>query len=489
VKETMGRSLCFLLLFLLGMAGTSGAGRLPRYGGNLRLEIDLPGPAPWTPDPLKLWGDDGALLGASLYEGLARWGPKRVEPGLAVRWYHDDEFVRWLFELRETARFHDGSRCDAQAVSESLHRLANPRASRHAWILRDLLGWNAFTQGSSPQIEGIVVLSPTEIELRMQRPVPDLPARLALPAAAITRRTGQGLFGTGPFRAAAATTDSLHALPFDAGPGGRPFLDTLDFVTDVPRTLALLRRTVSRADPRSVPPVGMARMRVPARRLALCLFHPESPATRDAGTRQHIVSSFDASVFVRAALGGDGEPAQGLWPAGSTVAPLTGSLEPARNSFEGTLRILVAPGDPTLALLGERLQLHLSRLGFTATLQQGDAAAFRRALRDHLYDLVVLGWTPLQGHPEDCSESTRVLHLLSHLLQPVLGSHLPAAWREMLAALRPASESALRQATLLAPIVYFHDLWQFPDTVDDLRPSTVAPRLDLQDVHVQPSIP
>jgi MarR-like DNA-binding transcriptional regulator SgrR of sgrS sRNA len=486
----MRRALILVLLGALGLAVAARAGRLPRYGGNLRLEIFLPLTQAAAPEPLQLWGDDGAVLAANLYEGLLRWGPKQLEPALALRWFHDDESTRWLFQLRTEARFHDGSPCDAQAVSESLHRLADPRTSKHAWILRELVGWREFTTGETQQIEGISILSPTEIELRLQRPVPDLPARLCLPAAAITRRSGRHVFGTGPFRAVPSTKDSLHAMPFEEHPDGRPFLDSLDFVSGLPRTLSLMRRTVSRVDPRSLTPVSMQRVRVPARRLALCLFHPESRSLGNAATREFVVSTFDASVFVRAGLGGDGEPATGLWPDASTLAPLeANTLEPPDDSLRGTVRVLVAPGDPTLEMLGERLLLHLSSLGFETTLAAGDAASFRRALRDNLYDLVLLGWTPLQGHGDDCSESTRVLHLLSHLLQPVLASRMPPLWRDMLEGRSSASESALRQGTLLAPLVFFHDLWQTPDTVYNLRPSAAAPRLGLQDVHLRPSIP
>lgn len=467
------------------------AERLPRYGGDLRLEIFLPSSDASSPDPLQLWGDDGALVGSALYEGLVRWGAKQLEPGLAARWFRDEDSRRWLFKLRPEVRFHDGSRCDAQAVSESLHRLANPRASKDAWILRDLVGWKEFANGSTQQIEGISVLSPTEVELRLQRSVPDLPARLALPAAAITRRSDSGIVGTGAFQFVLATEDSLHTLAFDGCREGRPFLDSLDFVTGAPPTLALLRRTMSRADPLTTTPVGLVRVRSPARRLALCVFHPASASLADAATRERILSSFDASVFVRAGLGGDGEPAPGLWPDVSTLTALqrsdTDSMR--RAAPRGAVRLLVGPGDPLLERLGERLQLRIASLGFDVTLAQLPAASFRHALRDGHFDLLLLGWTPLQGHAGDCSEETRVLHLLSHVLQPVMGSRLPPLWRDILEGRADADESTLRQDTFVAPLVFFHDLWQLPDTAHSLRPSAGSLRLGLPDIHLDPPLP
>src|SRR6476659_3923674 len=55
------------------------------------------------------------FVGYSLYDGLVRWDlssyDKEVEikPGLATKWYTDpDDGKKWIFELREGVKFHDG---------------------------------------------------------------------------------------------------------------------------------------------------------------------------------------------------------------------------------------------------------------------------------------------------------------------------------------------------------------------------------------------
>jgi len=154
-------------------ASVADAGRTTRYGGTLQLELPLRPADLGGLDPVHLWGDEGAILGACLYEGLTRRGSELIEPGLAVHWVHNDDATRWSFTLRTDARFHDGARCDAQAVTESLQRLADPRRSSHRWMLQDLIGLADFAAGETQQIEGIHVLSATELELHFARSVPD----------------------------------------------------------------------------------------------------------------------------------------------------------------------------------------------------------------------------------------------------------------------------------------------------------------------------
>src|SRR5690242_7042156 len=56
------------------------------------------------------------FLGYTLYDSLVRWdlsrtdSPAKLVPGLATTWKQDAEDpARWIFELRQGVRFHDGS--------------------------------------------------------------------------------------------------------------------------------------------------------------------------------------------------------------------------------------------------------------------------------------------------------------------------------------------------------------------------------------------
>ena len=477
---------------LLCIASIGDAGRFARYGGSVQVELTMRPADLGGLDPLVLWGDDGSIVAACLFEGLTRWGDGRIEPGLAETWVRSADDTRWLFQLRPEARFHDGARCDAQSVSESLHRLANSRQSSHAWLLRDLVGLEDFVAGETQQIEGIYVLSATEIELHFARPVKDVAARLALPEAGITRRQDSGTTGTGPFRVAAAAPETLRCAAFEPHHAGRPFLAALTVLAEqpgAPRARDAL--TIHRLDPAARPAAGAVRLRSPARRLALALIHPASAAFAAAPARARLAAGFDAAVFVRAGLAGDGEPALGLYPDAATLRS-TDALpddESAKEPARRAVKILVPAADPVLHKLGERLQVQLSQLSYEVELEDRPPATYAAALRGGRYDIAVLGWTPPQDPPDALQESSRVLHTLGTLLAPVLGEALPPAWRDLLAGRVHATEAALMASGHLLPLVFFHEAWEVPDVAQSLRAAAGAARHGLADVHLQPSSP
>src|SRR5689334_16601876 len=68
-------------------------------------------------------GEGWRFVGCTLFETLVAWDvsradrPTRLIPGLAQSWEADPaDRRRWTFKLIQTARFHDGSAFDADAV-------------------------------------------------------------------------------------------------------------------------------------------------------------------------------------------------------------------------------------------------------------------------------------------------------------------------------------------------------------------------------------
>jgi MarR-like DNA-binding transcriptional regulator SgrR of sgrS sRNA len=456
---------------------------VPRYGGNLHVELPL---LPATLDPLRMAGDAGALVASCIYEGLTTWGERAPSPGLAEQWVRGDGGSRWLFHLRGGLVFHDGMPCDARSVSESLHRLADPRWSSHAWILEDLVGRDDFVSGRTLRIEGIYVHSPREIELVFARPVPDLAERLALPAAAIARRNGAVPAGTGPFRVADAAEASIRLVAFDGHRAGRPFLDGIWFSAAadaggaVPDGAVRLRRL----EPRDPVPQGRQRLRVPARRLALAVIHPQSAALAAPGARQLLADTFDSELFVRTYLGGDGEPAAGLAPgSAAALARQAAGQEGARAPWPQRLRLLGVTGEPVLRLLGERLVEKLVALGVEATHDVLPPAQFAAALQAASYDVVLLGWTPPQ--PEEAlPEATRARVIVSALLQPLFGERLASLWRDERG--EAAGEAALLGSSLV-PLLFFHEAWDVSEALTDIHSSGLAADLGLAGAHLEPS--
>jgi peptide/nickel transport system substrate-binding protein len=467
------------------------AGRLPRYSGTLRIQLPT---VPKALDPLRVAGDADALVAACVFEGLTTWGAERAAPGLARRWLSGDDDKRWVFYLRPDALFHDGTPCDAEAVSASLHRLADPHLSNHAWILQALVGWDDYAQGKTPHLEGVYVVSPTEMELLFSRPVPDLAERLALPAAAIVRAQGDVCSGTGPFRVAEITATAVQLAAFDRHYAGRPFLDQLEFRAGLDSVAAGRLR---RVDPAATA-AGSRTIRVPAWRLAVALVHPKSAALSTRSARRRL-QAFDCSEFVREALSGDGEPAEGLVPGGAVPPPAaaeaeSGAAAPARQR----VRIVVAEQEPVLQKIGARLRAELVASGQDAELDALPAGEFATAVQAGSCDIVLLGWTPPQPAGE-MSEAARVRYALSALLQPVLGEpapaeagkgdRLPAAWRPLVSGHDAPTEAALLATGHLVPLLFFHDTWEAPAALANVHAATLAADLGLASAHFEPKSP
>jgi ABC-type transport system substrate-binding protein len=168
----------------------------PQYGGTLTVELST---------VVTIGGD---ALSIPITETLVRINAHgEAEPVLAVAWQHDPDFKRWRFSLRPKVSFHDGEALTAASTTPSL--LA---------ALKQKYGEVSIEAGG----QALVV--------EFDRAVPDLLEELALPAAAIVRKSdADPLIGTGPFRVTAWAPGRRVALgAFDDYWGGRPFLDAVD---------------------------------------------------------------------------------------------------------------------------------------------------------------------------------------------------------------------------------------------------------------------
>lgn len=480
--------LCFAAL--VGVAPGSQAGRLPRDGGELRVQLAH---LPATRDPRALGDDDGAVLAGCLYEGLTAWGDGEPQPALARDWARDDDGRRWSFALRADATFHDGSRCDAAAVRQSLQRLADPRESPFAWILSDLLGWDDFSTGRTAELEGLLVVDAGQIELRFAIPVADLPARLALPVAGIARRAGPEWLGTGPFRFESAVPGEVRLVAFEAHRAGRPHLDRIILGTrrETLGALAGAPAEMRRVAPVDLAPGGMRVVQVPAERLAMAVVSPHSVALADEAQRQRLAEAFDGAVFVQTVLGGDGHAARGLAPGAPRVVAPRSSEPPGDLATrpQQRARLVVPAGEPVLHALGERLQAHLFALGVQAELsllpdeQQGQVLASRS------WDLALVGWTPPQPGAGVLESATRARVLLAGVLRPMLGAALPEGWDAARLEASRDPDGLLTRGARCIPLVFFHEVWLASGDVLNLQPGRAAAGMGLADAHLDPSAP
>ena len=490
-RRLVWRSLLVALVFAgFGMVAPVNAGRLPRYGGDLRFRLAA---VPLSMDPLRMHGDDGALVASCVYEGLTRWDSADLGPSLARQWVRDEDAKRWLFYLRNDAVFHDGTRCDANAVRQSLERLADPRQSPYAWVLADLVGWDDFAAGRTATIEGLDVIEGDQIELRFTNAASDLPARLALPCASITRRRGEDWLGTGPFQVLALAPGVLRLSAFRDHSGGRPYVDHVEFVAkrEIEPPLADAVVEVNRVLVADGLPAGATRWRTTAERLGLAVVNPQSSTVNADGFRDKLAASFDRAVFVRAVLGGDGRGTEGISPAGlKTVTARTG--EPTADLAarpQQKARVIVAASEPVLRALGERMQVHLFALGLAADLDVLSADAFEQALVVRSFDIAIVGWTPPQPAVMEFDPSTRAQLLASSVLSPLLRDTAPEAWAPARIRAAKDPEQALLRGDWCVPLVFFHDLWQTTADIANFQPGAVAPALGVASAYFAPRTP
>jgi|ERR1700733_3001255 len=180
---------------LLFSSSLTGAVR-PHYGGTLTVELST---------VVAIGGDALSIpIAETLVRVNARGG---IEPVLAVAWQHDPDFKRWRFSLRPKVTFHDGEALTGASAAPSLLAALKPQ-----------YGEVSIEAGG----QALVVES--------DRAMPDLLEALALPGAAIVRKSEEHpLIGTGPFRVLAwDPVRRVTLAAFDDYWGARPFLDKVE---------------------------------------------------------------------------------------------------------------------------------------------------------------------------------------------------------------------------------------------------------------------
>lgn len=275
------------------------------------------GAEPATLDPL-LAEDNAALaIAAELNEGLTRTGPDgSVVPGAAESWQSSDGGREYVFQLRQGLRWSDGRPLRAEHFAYALRALAEP-------------GTSAPFAGLFDAIEGVEVVDGRRLRLRLARPLPQLPALLALPAAT-PRSTATdpmtGSPGSGPFRLVERSVGErivLERNPFywDAGNvalGGVTYLtvqelDTelklyrtgeLDITSEVPNTHVAALRDELPTELRIAPYLAVYAYAVNMQRLS------------DRDVRIALAMAVDRDRITRQVTGAGERPAYGWVPDG-----------------------------------------------------------------------------------------------------------------------------------------------------------------------------
>lgn len=135
-------------------------------------------------DSFNTQDSEGFEVARLLYDGLTDYGEDlEPVPAVATDWSTEDN-VTWTFNLRDDVTFHDGTPVTAQSFVDGFNRVANPdNLSDVAYQggVAGILGWNEVTAGEATEVEGVVAIDDTTLEITLETAYPVLPKNLSHP--------------------------------------------------------------------------------------------------------------------------------------------------------------------------------------------------------------------------------------------------------------------------------------------------------------------
>ena len=121
---------------------------------------------------------------AKLFDYPDRPGAKGTEvvPEVVRRFTVSQDGRTYTFDLKRTFRFHTGAPVNASSFAAAFNRDADPGLHSFARdYMHEIAGADAVMAGEAGTISGVRVLGPHRLQIRLTRPLGDLPARLTMP--------------------------------------------------------------------------------------------------------------------------------------------------------------------------------------------------------------------------------------------------------------------------------------------------------------------
>jgi oligopeptide transport system substrate-binding protein len=288
------------------------------------------GAEPDTLDP-RLAEDNAALaIAAELHEGLTRLAPDgSIHPGAAESWQASEDGRSYLFSLRDNLAWSNGEPLEAIHFASGLLELIHPdSAAPYAGLFESL--------------RTVEALDARRLRLTLERPLPQLPALLALPAAApqySRDRFEDATPVSGPFRlrervvgerlllernpfywdADSVALDEVSYLTLqDLGTELKLYrTGEIDITSEVPNTYVASLQAELPGELRITPYLGVYAYAVNIERL------------RDRDARTALAMAVDRERITRQVTGAGELPAYGWIPSGMT------GYTPARFAWQG----------------------------------------------------------------------------------------------------------------------------------------------------------
>lgn len=289
-------------------------------GGILRVGVQGD---PVELDPTLVLLDAAGLVIDFVYEGLTHEGPDLLpEPRLAREWTISDDGLTYTFTLREGVTFHNGRALVADDVKYTLERIMNPDTGSP---------WN----GDTASIESVEVIDDATVAIHLNRQDVSILSVLGRRGFTIVPQEEveangdlrQVMVGTGPFRFVEFVPNS-H-LTLEKNPDywleGRPYLDGLEIQVipdNTARTTALVSGTVDLIESTPAQDYGMidddenlTRIGGESANLRWIVFNQRKEPWDRPEVRRAVAKGIMRQQIIDAAVFGEGEPLEGVYPA------------------------------------------------------------------------------------------------------------------------------------------------------------------------------
>lgn len=387
---------------------------------------------PATLDPAKARTVDELLVADQLFDSLAAYDPKTLEPvpSLASSWTASDDQLHWDFTLRPGASFSDGSPVTAADVKATLDRIARKDSGASVSdLLEPVTGYRAVAvDGTATELAGVVATSATVLRIDLDAPWSVLPSALANPAFGVLPKAVLDAGGelpatpvtSGPF-VVSSSSDALLTLTPAKGVSSKS--KRLEFRLFADKAAAYDALVANRVDWSEVPP---DRIEEAATRFGRSRFKPyvaelfyafnlRDAVFTDVRVREAIVRAVDREAILADVYDGSVRPMDSLVVEGLAGHQQDACAEKCGYDVERSkslLAELAAAGvtvpelqidfedDATQTAVATAIQEDLAAVGITATLRPKPLAEYQQFAVSGSQQLFRLGWIAPYPSPD-----------------------------------------------------------------------------------------
>jgi len=397
-----------------------------RRGGLLRVGLDVDAD---TLDPRLTKNTSGFRIRELAFNGLVAINPDFTPvPDLAEKWDNPDDKT-WVFHLRPSVKFHDGSDLTANDVKFTYESVLDQ-------------AFNSPSRAFYLSVDKVEATDKSTVTFTLKAPFAPFLSYMDLaivPQAAVQKLGadfGTRPIGSGPFKVDRWTTgDTIELSANDNFYGGRPNLDRvrLKVVPDnSARVVALesgdlefVQSPVSPQDVARVQSGGKLKVdRTPAAGYTYINLNTADPILADKKVRQALSHLVNKQQIIDTIYKGIGRPANGpivpgMWAYPADVPSLDYNPETARalldeagwkvgadgtRSKDGqklSLTVRTHSEDPDRKQVIQVLQSEFQKVGIDATTNAVEFPAFFQDVQDGKYQVGVIGWLNLSDPDVD----------------------------------------------------------------------------------------